>query len=89
VPEARVDADVDRLARIRERPDPAADVDRVVAEILPAFGNEDRLTLAGRLAVGTDARAERYWQLLAIINGWPPVPATVPAWEWLIAALRA
>jgi len=39
-------------------------------------------------AVGTDARAERYWQLLAIINGWPPVPATVPAWEWLIAALR-
>ena len=35
------------------------------------------------------ARAERYWQLLAIINGWPPVPTTVPAWEWLIAALRA
>jgi DNA-binding transcriptional MerR regulator len=65
------------------------EAERVVAEILPAFGNEDRLTLAGRLAVGTDARAERYWQLLAIINGWPPVPATVPAWEWLIAALRA
>ena len=45
--------------------------------------------LADRLATGTDARAERYWQLLAIINGWPPVPTTVPAWEWLIAALRA
>ena len=44
--------------------------------------------LADRLATGTDARAERYWQLLAIINGWPPVPTTVPAWEWLIAALR-
>jgi hypothetical protein len=50
---------------------------------------EDRPgVLADRLAVGTDARAERYWQLLAIINGWPPVPTTVPAWEWLIAALR-
>ena len=45
--------------------------------------------LADRFATGTDARAERYWQLLAIINGWPPVPTTVPAWEWLIAALRA
>jgi DNA-binding transcriptional MerR regulator len=66
---------------------PAAE--SVVAELLPAFGGEDRHVLADRLAVGTDARAERYWQLLAIINGWPPVPATVPAWEWLIAALRS
>ena len=62
----------------------------IVAEILPAFGaGVDRHALADRLAVGTDARAERYWQLLAIINGWPPVPTTVPAWEWFIAALRA
>ena len=45
--------------------------------------------LAERLAVGTDRRAERYWQLLAIVNGWPPVPDTVPAFEWAIAALRA
>lgn len=37
----------------------------------------------------TDARAERYWQLVGIINGWPPFPARVPAFEWLIAALRA
>jgi hypothetical protein len=29
------------------------------------------------------------WQLLAVINGWPPVPTTVPAWEWAIAGLRA
>ena len=49
----------------------------------------DRKELADRIAVGTDARAERYWQLLAIINGWPAVPTTVPAWEWFIAALRA
>ncbi len=64
------------------------EAEAVVAEILPAFGNEDRDALANRLAVGTDARAERYWQLLAVINGWPPVATTVPAWEWLIAALR-
>jgi DNA-binding transcriptional MerR regulator len=62
----------------------------IVAEILPAFGHDvDRAALADRIAVGTDARAERYWQLLAIVNGWPPVPATVPSWEWFIAALRA
>lgn len=68
----------------------SADAQAVVDEILPAFGGDvDRAELADRLASGTDARAERYWQLLAIINGWPPVPTTVPAWEWFIAALRA
>ena len=69
---------------------------RVLDAILPAFaGRGDdpadpawRAQLAGRLAEGTDPRAERYWQLLAIVNGWPAVPATVPAWEWLIVALR-
>jgi DNA-binding transcriptional MerR regulator len=67
----------------------SAEAEAVVAEILPVFGDEERGALADRLAVGTDARAERYWQLLATINGWPPVPTTVPAWEWLIVALRA
>jgi hypothetical protein len=32
---------------------------------------------------------ERYWQLLAIINNRPVPPSVVPAFEWLIAALRA
>ena len=68
----------------------SAEAQAIVAELLPAFGDDvDRAALADRLAVGTDARAERYWQLLAIINGWPPVPTTVPQWEWFIAALRA
>ena len=30
--------------------------------------------LAG-LEVGTDRRIDRYWQLKAIINGWPPFPS--------------
>jgi DNA-binding transcriptional MerR regulator len=44
---------------------------------------------AEHVAVGTDTRAERYWQLMATINGWPPVPTRVPAVEWLVTALRA
>lgn len=67
----------------------------VVEEIVAAFavlhGRDDdpayRTWLGELVATFTDARAERYWQLLAVINGWPPVPATVPAWEWLQSAL--
>ena len=70
--------------------DPASPEGQAIArEIAAAFGPTDPHTLADRLAQGTDARAERYWQLLATINGWPPVPTTVPAFEWFIAALRA
>ena len=62
----------------------------IVEEVLPAFpGDHDRAALADRFATGSDPKAERYWQLMAIINGWPPVPTTAPAWEWFIAALRS
>jgi hypothetical protein len=47
------------------------------------------LGFADRLEQGADPRAERYWQLLAVINGRPPVPTTMPAWRWTIEALRA
>jgi DNA-binding transcriptional MerR regulator len=60
----------------------------IVEEIVAAFGSEPA-ELADRFEQGADPRAERYWQLLAVINGWPPVPATMPAWHWTIAALRA
>jgi len=62
----------------------------VVDEVYPVFpGGLTRAALADRLEVGLDQRAERYWKLLAVINGWPPVPTTVPAWAWFVAALRA
>jgi len=62
----------------------------VVDEVYPVFpGGLSPAALADRLEVGLDPRAERYWQLLAVINGWPPVPTTVPAWAWFVAALRA
>ncbi|WP_020669744.1 MerR family transcriptional regulator [Amycolatopsis nigrescens] len=77
-----------------ETPDSAtgrALADEVALASGPASGDgpEFRAELADRLAIGGDARAERYWQLLAIMNDWPPVPTRQPAMEWLISALRA
>lgn len=60
----------------------------LAAEIATAFGKPAAET-AEEIAKGTDSRAERYWQLMATINGWPQWPAQVPAAEWLAAALRA
>jgi hypothetical protein len=39
--------------------------------------------------VTTDPRIDRYWQLTAIINGWPPFPSHMPGSVWLLTALRA
>jgi DNA-binding transcriptional MerR regulator len=62
----------------------------IVEEIVTAFGGKvRRAELADRFEQGADPRAERYWQLLAVINGWPPVPTAMPAWRWTIEALRA
>jgi hypothetical protein len=41
------------------------------------------------LEIFTDARVERYWQLLGIVSGRPPFPPAFPAFDRLIAALRA
>lgn len=60
----------------------------LAAEVAAAFGTS-REEAAERVEQGTDARAERYWQLMATINGWPQWPAQVPNAEWLAAALRA
>lgn len=70
----------------------SAQAEPIVAEIVRAFGELDtpavRAQLADRFEQGADPRAERYWQLLAVINGWSPVPSTVEAWNWTIRALR-
>jgi DNA-binding transcriptional MerR regulator len=69
---------------------PAAEA--LVAELLDD-GRETppgrRAALADRLATFADARVERYWQLLGLLNGWPPFEPAVPAVDWWIAALRA
>ncbi len=61
-------------------------LDRIIAPGVPAAR---RARLLGQLETFTDARVERYWQLLAIINGQPVPPSVVPSFEWLTAALRA
>jgi DNA-binding transcriptional MerR regulator len=50
---------------------------------------EFRAWLLELLESSSDQRYERYWQLLAIINGWPSQPSVMAAAEWLIAALRS
>jgi DNA-binding transcriptional MerR regulator len=61
-------------------------LDRIVSPDMPAAERARTLAL---LETFTDARVERYWQLIAVINGQTPSPSVVPAFEWLIAALRA
>lgn len=67
-------------------------VDELVAAYAEAFGATDgaefRRELRRRTEIGTDRRAERYWQLIAIINGWPVWPAMSPSFEWFVEALR-
>ncbi|MFL6126452.1 MerR family transcriptional regulator [Actinophytocola sp.] len=60
----------------------------LAADIAAAFG-KPATEVADEIVTGTDARAERYWQLMAVINGWPQWPSQVPAAEWIVAALRA
>jgi DNA-binding transcriptional MerR regulator len=61
-------------------------LDRVVGPDAPAGR---RARILRQLETFTDAQVERYWQLLAIVNGQPPPPSVVPNFDWLIAALRA
>jgi len=61
-------------------------LDRIIDPAMPA---EERTRLADQMETFTDRRVERYWQLIGVLNGRPPFPSAVPAWEWLIAALRA
>ena len=79
--------------------DPASEAGQeLVAQLVPAmaqlYGTTDtpafREQLADMIDTFTDRRVERYWQLLAIMNGWPQRGSSAtPAWEWLLAALRA
>lgn len=45
-----------------------------------------RRWLLARLQTTADPRAERYWQLLATINGWPASPTLAPVYSWFTTA---
>jgi hypothetical protein len=48
-----------------------------------------REELIAGLEVTTDPRIDRYWQLTATINGWPPFESHMPGDLCLLAVLRA
>lgn len=67
-------------------------VDELAAAYAAASGRTDgaafRRDLRERMETGNDPRAERYWQLLAAINGWPVPPTLTPVFDWFVRALR-
>jgi hypothetical protein len=71
--------------------DPASPAGQAVLGRIVAPGTPpaERTAILRQLETFTDARVERYWQLLAILRGQLVPPSAVPAFEWLIAALRA
>ncbi|MGW4463331.1 helix-turn-helix domain-containing protein [Micromonospora sp. NPDC004704] len=62
----------------------------VLARIVPAdLPEPERAALLTWLETVADPAVERYWELLSLVNGVAPAPPAVPAFTWLLAALRA
>ncbi|WP_043464725.1 MerR family transcriptional regulator [Kitasatospora sp. MBT66] len=74
-------------------PEAAAVVDTLTARYAQTFDRADdaelRHWLLARLEIAGDPRAERYWHLLSVVNGWPVPPSLAPVFGWFAAALRA
>ncbi|MFI9508246.1 MerR family transcriptional regulator [Nocardia sp. NPDC052566] len=68
-------------------------IDALMARYAATFDRPDddalREWVLRRLDVAGDVRVERYWQLLAAINGWPEPEDLAPVFAWFGAALRA
>jgi hypothetical protein len=75
-----------------DSPEAAQIVDELVRAFAETAGRQDdstyRTELVSQLETFSDRRVERYWLLIGIINGWPDRPSLMPAYEWLMAALR-
>ncbi|GAB3148648.1 MerR family transcriptional regulator [Microbispora hainanensis] len=61
-------------------------LDRIIKPGVPAAERDE---LRRWLETVADARVERYWELMAVLNGRAPAPPAVPAFTWLVAAMRA
>ncbi|AQZ61539.1 MerR-family transcriptional regulator [[Actinomadura] parvosata subsp. kistnae] len=68
--------------------DPASAAGRAVLDRV-AGPAADRAELLEWMETVADERVERYWALLAELNGHPRAEPAVPAFAWVIAALRA
>ncbi len=70
----------------------AAVVDDLMRRYARTFDRPDdpalRRWVLERLEVANDPRVERYWRLLATVNGWPAPAEVAPVFTWFIAALR-
>ncbi|MGW2378151.1 MerR family transcriptional regulator [Kitasatospora sp. NPDC001683] len=68
-------------------------IDALTARYAQTFSRADdaelRHWLLRRLEIAGDPRAERYWHLLAVINGWSVPPSLAPVFTWFTHALRA
>ncbi|MEU5690696.1 MerR family transcriptional regulator [Actinosynnema sp. NPDC020468] len=64
-------------------------VEQINATWGAAAGQSTYVSLVESLNNFGDPRAERYWVLLARINGWPPVPDTTAERAWLVEASKA
>ncbi|MFE3103807.1 helix-turn-helix domain-containing protein [Nocardia tengchongensis] len=75
-----------------DSPGAAGILDDLTARYAATFGKLDdaalRHWILDRLEVANDPRTERYWQLVATINGWPPLPDLGPTFGWFATALR-
>ncbi|MEU4513796.1 MerR family transcriptional regulator [Nonomuraea wenchangensis] len=58
---------------------------RIVPDDLPA---QEVAGLITWLELVAEPRVERYWQLLSLVRGQEPSPPAVPAFRWVLAALR-
>ncbi|MFC3965023.1 MerR family transcriptional regulator [Nocardia jiangsuensis] len=71
----------------------AAIVGELATRYAGTFSRADDAALRGwmleRLAVANDPRTIRYWQLVEIVNGLPPMPDLAPVFAWFAAALRS
>ena len=76
-----------------ESPAAGAVVDELIAPWVAAVGRTDdptyRRELLEQLDLSYEPRAERYWQLMAVINGWPELPSQLPRWAWFLTALES
>lgn len=66
----------------------AALIARCAATHRPPDSAEPHRWLLQRLDAANDPRRDRYFRLLALINGWPPPEPLAPVIGWAVTALR-
>ncbi|MEU6581282.1 MerR family transcriptional regulator [Nocardia sp. NPDC046763] len=75
-----------------QSPAAVAVIDSLATRYAETFTRPDNRALRewilDRLEIANDPRVERYWHLVATINGWPPLPDLGPTFTWFATALR-